>query len=136
MGMSTDALLWYGYCWSDEARLVPEDDDGDSDWEATYVAKKGLTRGGEDFDIWHQKKKALLDAAGVLIDSHCSSDYPLPLIAISSTMFRAYRGHAKPIPLLAVDSKWDGMLEEFCNVMGITPPVGQIPKWWLASDLG
>lgn len=137
MGMSTDALLWYGYCWDDEVDLMPEDKDGDRrDWGEVYLERMGLNHDGDSPDERYLKRSAALEAAGVLIDSHCSSEYPIPLVAIASTKVRAWRGHPKSITSLEVRPEWEGMLAEFCRVMGITPPEGQKPQWWLASDMG
>jgi hypothetical protein len=138
MGLSTDALLWWGYCWEDTEDLVPDDEDGDrGDWEATYAAKMGLQQGeGEDFGAWYERKSAAVKASGVVVDSHCSSEYPIPLIAISESKKRAWRGSPVAVDSLAVDPSWPSKLAEFCRIMGITPPEGQEPRWWLASDMG
>jgi len=48
MGVSTDAILFYGYCWDDEHSLWKADDDDNSDdddkndWETRYARTKGL----------------------------------------------------------------------------------------------
>jgi len=49
MGVSTDAILFYGYCWDEEDARNPwevgrddaTDDDDDDDWEARYARAKG-----------------------------------------------------------------------------------------------
>jgi hypothetical protein len=43
MGTSTDALLVYGYIWEDETELLLDDDDGDLEWEAALLRKRGMT---------------------------------------------------------------------------------------------
>lgn len=137
MGLSTDALLWWGYCWDDEAELIPEDEDGYRDWEATYAAKSGLRQqDAEDSSAWYARKSAAVKAVGVEIDSHCSSEYPIPLVAIAESKKRAWRGQPIAVESLAVDPSWTSRLDEFCRTMGITPPEGQKPQWWLASDMG
>jgi len=44
MGVSTDAILFYGYCWDAEDTPNPwkiEDDNEDDDWETCYARAKG-----------------------------------------------------------------------------------------------
>jgi hypothetical protein len=45
MGTSTDAILFYGYCWTEETsrpwKIGSNDDDDDDDWETRYAATQG-----------------------------------------------------------------------------------------------
>lgn len=71
MGQSTDAILFYGYCWFDERGDFTADD-----WEASKQGK---------------------DEFGVEIGSHCSCDYSIPFIYVSESRTTASRGHPESI---------------------------------------
>lgn len=44
MGQSTDAILFYGYCWDDEgATLIGQDEDDESEWEEVIAVREGHT---------------------------------------------------------------------------------------------
>jgi len=61
MGTSTDAILFYGYCWDEETRYPWEigtdegaaddddDDNDDNDWEARYARTKGCLPPSDKF---------------------------------------------------------------------------------------
>lgn len=44
MGQSTDAILFYGYCWDDEIELFPGDDEDDDpdEWQKIVLRKRGV----------------------------------------------------------------------------------------------
>jgi hypothetical protein len=46
MGVSTDAIVFYGYCWDDECRLLPE---GSDEWTAVVLRGRGVRRPWDDF---------------------------------------------------------------------------------------
>lgn len=108
MGQSTNGVLFYGYCWSEERTPFPADD---ADWtEATR-------------------------ALAVEVDSHCSADCPMPFIAAVGSKRLAYRGRPVRLALdaLTVDPLWDVALERFVAELGIAKPHDK-PGWWLVSD--
>lgn len=56
MGQSTDAILFYGFCWDDEARwpwnvgkTYEEREEDDDDWETRYARLKGLPEPTEKY---------------------------------------------------------------------------------------
>ncbi|HEY6117005.1 MAG TPA: hypothetical protein VI172_13705 [Candidatus Dormibacteraeota bacterium] len=164
MGQSTDAILFYGYCWTEETSkpwTIGKDDgdDGDEGWEDRWARVKGLTHPAErypelrDRKTWKDReptvaeaeviekyraywaaKKALTDAAGCVVDTHCSNECPMPLVAVKASTTRAWRGSPpQEISGIAVDPAWPTMLDEFCTTMGI-PVEGRKVGWWLVSD--
>jgi hypothetical protein len=120
MGQSTDAILFYGYCWFDE-----HGDFTDDDWETSKQGK-------EEF--------------GVEIGSHCSCDYPMPYIYISESEQRASRGDPERVntEMVAaphdVTAGWDNQLRAFIAKHQISldkreyedGPQG--PGWFLVSN--
>lgn len=89
MGTSTDAILFYGYCWDDEDVRYPwaldgEDDaengDEDDDWEARYARTKGCLPPSAPFpdrevprtkaNGWNSTPKDYSAAEQAIIDQH------------------------------------------------------------------
>lgn len=155
MGQSTDAILFWGYCW-DEERAAPwlgEDEaaDADVDWEERYAKIRGVIPPSADYPhnndkseaaevvraaysaFWGETREAV-EASGCLVDSHCSGSCPMPYVAVAASRTKASRGHPQPIASLDVAPEWRGLLDAFCRDMRITPPEGQQPGWWLVSD--
>lgn len=162
MGVSTNAILFYGYCWDEEIRLLPE---GEDEWVDVIRVKRGIPDPWASFlevgpqvsyedkmsiekewkaknraalDAYYEAKKAIAKEYGCDIGSHCSDSCSIPYIAIASAGILAYRGYPKPISAddLKTDPAWDGLLRKFCEDVGITPPEGQEPRWWLVSYWG
>lgn len=153
MGQSTDAYLFYGYCWQDEYNDFDTDMDGvvkkiltqrgmTDPWEAHYVGEQPY----ENYKAWAatpegsaevEAEKQVKSELGVEWDSRCSGDYPIPFLHISGTRTRASRGTAKPITSVDVDPAWKGKLDAFLASQQIEAPEGENqPGWWLASYWG
>jgi len=134
MGQSTDAILFYGYCWSsDGVQLIDESFDGD--WEDAYVHALGFPEPDDaaDQDTYWRKRIRLAARCPVEIDSHCSLDCPMPFIAIKKSLTRSWRGSMSKIKSLAIGKGWNKQLRDFNNLMGIN--VGnKKPAWWLVSN--
>lgn len=120
MGQSTDGILFYGYCWSEEG-----------DTEEIF--------GTDDtYDMSEESKKLF----GVEISSHCSCDYPIPYIYISETEITASRGYPEKIDMQYPQGqhKWDVQLQEFIDHYKVNmsgdeyrkAPDG--PGWFLVSN--
>ncbi len=158
MGVSTDAILFYGYAWSDQADLVPflPEDGG---WEEliarrrghvnpwdewvepapqmTYAARERLSKKWSDdnrtrLDGWYKAKADVKAEFGVDIHSHCSGDYPMPYIAVNDSHLCASRGNPQEVEKLQVGPDWNDKLIRFAAELGIALPEGG-PKWWLVS---
>lgn len=123
MGTSTDAKLFYGYVWEDEADLLAEHDDEDGDggteWEEIIAKSRGIAdpweaypdleglpyaeqrqRGSQwtadhraELDAWHEAKKAIGIEYGVEIDRHGSDEWQVPIIKITGAGHTAARGY-------------------------------------------
>jgi hypothetical protein len=140
MGTSTDAILFYGYCWdaeTDQPWTIDRDreDEGgdieDEDWRDRYVRVMGLIADGDRAS--GARAYELTQALACEVSTHCSRECPMPLVAVTASLTRSRRGYMTEIRDLAVDPAWDGMLAEFCRVMGIR--VDRLrPAWWLVSD--
>jgi hypothetical protein len=142
MGVSTDAILFWGFSGG-------EDEEGESwyraelreDWEAVYADKVGMCPPDAAYDpanseVWRgywREKRAVIAAGGVEIDQHCSSEHPIPFVAITASVIRASRGQMKPVAPLAAGGDWAEKLRAFCDLLGIP---WQEPSWWLASYWG
>lgn len=105
MSQSTDAILFYGYCWDDEY-----------DYE------------GDEFpDEVHEASEP------VQADFHCSDGCPIPYIFITASRTVASRGYPEKVYVneLHAEHDWDIQLDQFCARFDLTPPDNQQPQWWL-----
>lgn len=152
MGQSTNAYLFYGYCWDEEDE--PEDVTTDmDDWAEESLIARGHTDpwdshpGGSSpewmaannkaTDDWYDLKKSLTAEAGVEWDSHCSGDCPMYFLHIPESKTTAYRGDMQPVTSLAVSDDWKAKLDAHLEAQGATPPEGENqPGWWLVSYWG
>lgn len=158
MGQSTDAILFYGYCWDDERRHPWEDDEHeDENAEARLARVKGLVEPADPFPetrnrlgqevhlnpeqqavvegyraFWAARSE-LFKATGVECGTHCSESCPMPYVAIATSLTRAWRGSPQEISSLATDGTWQTTLDDFCAALGISTD-GMRAAWWLVSD--
>jgi hypothetical protein len=160
VGQSTNAILFYGYCWDEEnVELFDRQEGDESDWPKLVLRKRGVKNPWDDYpeqeyakmswsdreaasdrwreehlanlDAWHEAQKAVEEEFGVVVDSHCSGDCPMPYI--SAFRLVAHRGYPKEVFDLDVKLDWDRNLRKFIEEFGITPPQDK-PRWWLVSD--
>lgn len=152
MGQSTDAHLFYGYCWDDEVEFDTDMDE----WAEAQLKASGQTDpwdshpGGhrpdwvaenrEAIDAWYDAKKALTDALTVDWGSHCSGECPFPYLFVRGTETTANRGYPKPVfpyQMAEPGIGWKAQLDAFLESQGIDPPEGENqPGWWMASNWG
>lgn len=154
MGQSTDAYVFYGYCWDDEDAGIEADTDeavkailaerGHADPWDSYPKTDGRAAG----DAWVSENRAAIDAfralkaaveeeIGVSWDAHCSDSCPIPFLFVNDTKTTARRGYPKPLASLEVDPAWKGKLDAFLALQGVEPPTGENqPGWWTASWWG
>lgn len=104
MGVSTNAILFYGYCWDDQIEEF-------------------------DWDEWEDK----LEGLAVDVNTHCSGDYPIPYLAIGESRKVARRGYPEEVKSLEVGLMWDATLTKAAEKLGIKMPQPE-PRWWLVSD--
>jgi len=145
MSVSTNAILFYGYCWDDEAEHPwPDgegevlDEDEDDNWEDRYARARGcLPPDAEASAREHKKyetaKKKLVAASRCRVDTHCMTSCPMPYVAVEASVTISHRGYPSTVTSIDVDPTWDEALTEFCKTLGIK--VGKKkPSWWLVSD--
>ena len=136
MSETTDAILFYGYnLGSDEEgwRIEEVDKDGwlQSDWYTPY--------GDTDFPEEAAKRlQTGTGVAGVEVDFHCSSDYPMYFL--SAHTVTAHRGSAIALDPTVLETQrvaedWDGKLVAALAVMGMTPKERD-PRWLIVSYWG
>jgi hypothetical protein len=110
MGVSTDAILFYGYHLGEEETEVPE--------QAAEVY-------GPD--------------EPVLVGHHCSAAYTMHYLYVQASQTRASRGYPKEITDLGYQTGWDLRLTEFAKRFGLPLPSqdgASKPGWWLVSWWG
>ncbi|MDH3729551.1 MAG: hypothetical protein OES13_00295 [Acidimicrobiia bacterium] len=159
MGVSTDALLFWGIAFPDEYDREEERDDDEpnplrSDWETVYCEARGLKRPHVDWiedgkhgwdpatpeqrqalDAYREARRQLIDACPCEITFHCSSESPMLVVALKRTLQKARRGYpVEPeLSIISVDER--AAFEEFMDLLKI-PSDGHWPRWWLASYWG
>lgn len=125
MGISSDGLLFWGYCFDDEVPWV--DELTEEEWEIWY------NEGWEELAIHWEVDVDF----GCSIEFHCSYDYPMYAAVIDESCIRAFRGDPQRIEAadLKVGKDWKEELDTFCESMGIDVS-GMEPGWHLASLYG
>src|SRR4051812_38542667 len=86
MGQSTDAILFYGYCWHEEGRLIEPDGDGDApEWPEIVLHRRGVVNpwdacpeytsraGFRDYTAWRKAADAWVEANRAAIDAWCAA---------------------------------------------------------------
>ena len=137
MGQSTDAILFYGYCWTDEGSPPWRDEDEDEDEDDRYVRLAGFDEewtSGDD-GYFKRKAKVLAKATGKIV-RHCSGDCTMYGVAVKGTVMRAWRGDPQEIDPAKMNPKpeWAENLRVYCEHMGIDPgdqkPAWHLVSWW------
>lgn len=157
MGVSTDAILFYGYCWSEEMSLIPEGEI----WQELLLGRRGVPNpfGGfpapetipyakrrklvddwcvehrAELDAWRAAKQGISQEFGVEIGTHCSDQCAMPYVFAVGSQIVAARGHPEQITTLAVGVDWPSRLNHFLETLKIARPQ-PTPGWWLVSDWG
>lgn len=163
MSVSTNAVLFYGYCWDEEdLELV------DGDWEETVLKKRGVvnpwdampkeldeylpgeTISGKrareeawtnahrsEIDEWYAAKQKVREEFDVDISHHCSGECSMPYVAVKEVGVTASRGYPETIDpsMFVVKSEWKEKLDRFMEELEIEKPQPE-PKWWLVSYWG
>jgi hypothetical protein len=142
MGVSSDAILFYGICFNDETPECFEEDynDWESDWENKYGPKQPEDKGdykGPEWDKWREEKKEF-EGNGIAMEVgiYCSYDYPMYFVAPQAHTYTVYRGDFEEItPEMIAAPRADQIaaLKEFCELHNI--PYSE-PKWFMVSRMG
>lgn len=136
MGMSTDAILFYGIAYTEEEfdtdaiaqlhGIDTDDPDYYFDQDELFIKASGLE--GEDYKVTRKAEKESMCEIG----QHCSSTYPMRYVCYSPSHSMAHRGYVKDIQLIQSEAVWDEKIKSYCDLMKI--PYRQ-PGWHLASYL-
>lgn len=160
MSVSTDAILFYGYCWNEERRRPwdePEEaEDADEghdseDWETRFARLRGVVCPTDEYpeddqrapadnevrerfnDYW-AKKRQLAAESPCTVERHCHCDAPMPFVTIRASQVTSSRGDVTEVKSLAVDPAWDAQLRTFVTEMQISLEGAKGPAWFLVSD--
>lgn len=128
MGVSTDALLWWGYCTTDSEGGLPES-------VLEHMRKISPPDRDEDAtDGFFEDVTNLLKGTGVSLVLHCHSDYLMYGLAIEESSQLAWRGDPQKVNMREPTELWLSMLREAAKKIGWESESG--PTWWLASYWG
>lgn len=160
MGQSTNGMLVYGYDlgggeeeWKvreadkygglEGLDWLPDPDDEDSDGIADammtrLLAASGFTETDWEADGYFGRVRAAEEALGVEIETYCSDDYPMSVLAAKT--LTAYRGDCDVLDMAALNDPgtlagYDAKLAAALVALGLTP-VQEKPAWLLCSYWG
>lgn len=130
MGTSTNAILFYGYCWDWEThRLWPRgDDECGHEWKGRLAEKYMV-------DLDSDAGQALIGIQSCAVGEHCSDRVPIPYVYVACTETIAWRGCPARIETdvpLTANQNWDAQLDAFCAELEISTE-GMRAGWWLVS---
>lgn len=111
MGVSTDAVLVYGY-----------------NLDENVLSDETIERIEHDRTI-----DGKLKSLGIEIVDHCSDEETLYILGVSSSEKRAWRGYPLSFEELDDFHHMDGDLREGLEILGVDPIDLSTPRWWLAS---
>jgi hypothetical protein len=143
MGVSTDAILFYGFPFGDEGEEFPwHKDQYDNDWVQYYAEKIGIPIPTEEYseetkkifsEFWNKRNKAV-EECECEIGIYCSYDYPMLYAAIQRFTVTTWRGDCNEVNTnRPVWPKEIDKLRDFCKLMGIE---FQEPKWYMVRLWG
>jgi hypothetical protein len=157
MSVSSDAVLFYGYCWEDEEQLFSDDEEwtdriyrnrGFVDPFDSYHEPESLSYSERSahYSAWADENRSAMDARyshlkdirtefPCEIGYHGSGEWSVPYIYIVESQTLAYRGGPQVIESLVSQHLWNVKLDEFMDALSIEPPQA-VPQWWLASYWG
>jgi hypothetical protein len=147
MGQSTGMLV-YGYnLGGDDSWEIEEAGEysawrpewwGEDDDLITALKRRLLATAGFTETDWRAKgyfdrQRQALSRVGVEVDTYCSGDYPMWVLAAHVTT--VHQGAAKEIDFAALEQartggNWDGKLAAAIEALGVTPKQDG-PKWLL-----
>lgn len=143
MGVSTDAILAFGFDLGEELpeSLVGEDgDSGGFEFEEWLKTKAGIVYPeghagikSPAYTAYYEAGKALVEACPVDLITHCSYDYPMYFLAVRGTEVKAWRGHPKTVTTGPIKQSQLNAMRKFCDDNGIP---WQEPQWHIFSLWG
>ncbi len=146
MGVSTDAILFWGYAF-DAEDVKPWDinaDEPSADDEDERYARlvpgapsepdEPYATDNPRWQAYYKAKRAFLESARGTLVRHCSDGCTMYAVAHRDSEQRAYRGDVKDVRCNATDD-WRAELDAYCKAMGINT-AGMEPGWKLVSWWG
>lgn len=132
MGQSTDAKVWFGFCWTTEDQEYY--DNGLPSVVVEFM--KRSDQSVEDEEDAVRAVEAILNVYGCRLIRHCCGDYTMHGLAVSDSALCASRGY--PINLTdtglittgTVNPEWLTNLQQAAKAIGWPE---KPPAWWLAS---
>jgi len=114
MGISTDAILCYGFQIYDEEKEIIE----------------------EKLENFDSDNYLLHDKYNLIVITHCHSEYPEYILAASDSAHEAYRGHPEELgqEIKSIE-QWRNDLLQFCSLSQIGINFRE-PQWLLCSYWG
>lgn len=159
MGVSTDAILFFGYVWDEELELFEEHK---GMWVEALLEKRGIISPWKNFpeedrslpyeqrrkfgdmwvqdnrlaiDRWNEAKAQVEEEFDVDFDTHGSGDWHVPYIFIKQSRIVAHRGYPQEVLSLSEHRDWLEKLDAFLDIFGIEKP-HTVPGWRLVSYWG
>lgn len=127
MGISTDAILAYGYDLGDDIEIEHEEDES----KGEVLERRLLERLVGFTDVWtkedktyFERERAAKKEMGLEIIYHCSEDYPMYFLASRGSEIRANRGYPVKINPLDINDNhdhWNAKLKEGMEALDIEP---------------
>jgi len=143
MGVSTDAILFFGIDLGENNEFPWIDEEDGADVESFIAAKLGVSRpdceyeGNEKLfsDYWNKRREVMRNL-GCDVGWHCSGSYPMCFVCLEKFNFSACRGYPQiidPAVMQTVSAEDIQKLKDFCELIEVE---WQEPKWQLASYWG
>lgn len=134
MGVSTNAMLVFGFPVSDEYDEPPEWltlSEEVEDFDAWLAMKAGLTPEQSTYEA----QKKIVDACPADLFTHCHSEQPLYILGVRGAELTASRGYPEEITadLIMISAERIAAFKAWCEANDIPY---QEPKWWLCSYWG
>lgn len=123
MGVSTDAILCYGFSLDTEEGELPVFLSGDIEFDNFVAQLYDLSMpscphksGDKEWREYFEKKSELMKQVGIDIVRHCSDGYPMYILAIKESVKTARRGQTVELAQsVSVNTEWREKLMAFCK---------------------
>lgn len=146
MGVSTDAILAFGFDLGDEEdvtlaeRFGAEEDDDSFDFDEWIGKQAGAVYpagyagiNSPEYVAYYEKLQAAIAACPVEVITHCSYDYPMHFLALRGTEARAWRGKPQTVQTEPPPPERIAAMRAFCEEHDIE---WKEPQWHIFSMWG
>jgi hypothetical protein len=140
MGLSSDAILFYGLELGEDSPFIGQDvDDIETSWNNEHGCPEppdSKDYRGAEWKAWRKEKDEWEKTGnGIRVGCHCCDGDPIEYVTLMAHEYTAFRGHAEkvdPAKLEPTQEQKDSLLE-FCEKYGIDCSE---PGWFLVSWMG